>query len=519
LEKYGESRLNRGLSEEDLKDLSFVREISTRDGELWMTDTNFNARTEIIYELVQASMYSWPLIHRIVKKYVSDGMNMTGERLDDIIKQEFELFEYLREPFLRELKIYCKVGYEYCASLYAKFVEAAPAELAEMENNVDLSERANRYLRELAEHRSALRESLDEGNDEQPQIAWWGARLWGSLHTVKSDEDFSTALNPEPWFLDIPANVRKSLMWVRLPDVLRQMHGKVALFGDINPGQFSQGKVGNCWLIAALSSAAEFPSFVRSLFETQEMQENGKYVVRIIDSGQVIQVTVNDLVPCIYTGFVCVPMFAKSHDGSMWALLYEKALAKHKGGYGFLDAGSGSDAFKLFNSQPVARLRKTHGKWTLADQVNSQISEIRKHIESMMTLEYIVTAGIVHRFDEPPPAITGTGLVAMHVYSVLRIAEVRIDGEEAPTMLIKLRNPWGKREWTGDWSDSSDKWKKFDVAEKLNHQPRFDDGIFWMPLEEFLKYFNVIEVSCTILKTTCATPQRKLAATIIQVAP
>jgi calpain-15 len=202
----------------------------------------------------------------------------------------------------------------------------------------------------------------------------------------------------------------------------------------------------------------------------------------------------------------------------MWALLYEKALAKHRGGYGHLDAGSASKAFKLFNSHPVASLLRKNQKWIRSGEVRSEILEMREQIKSFMTLEYILTAAILQLPHEPFPILTGTGLLDMHMYSVLRIAEVRIDGETSPIVLIKVRNPWGKAEWTGDWSDLSDKWWKFDVAEKLKHQPR-NDGIFWMALDEFLKYFNVIDVSCTILKTTCANPQRKLATTIIQVKP
>jgi len=26
--------------------------------------------------------------------------------------------------------------------------------------------------------------------------------------------------------------------------------------------------------------------------------------------------------------------------------------------------------------------------------------------------------------------------------------------------LVCLRNPWGSSEWTGDWSDESEKWNK-----------------------------------------------------------
>ena len=44
------------------------------------------------------------------------------------------------------------------------------------------------------------------------------------------------------------------------------------------------------------------------------------------------------------------------------------------------------------------------------------------------------------------------GLVSGHAYSVIGAFEV-----EGVT-LIKMRNPWGKTEWTGSWSDKWDGW-------------------------------------------------------------
>ena len=41
--------------------------------------------------------------------------------------------------------------------------------------------------------------------------------------------------------------------------------------------------------------------------------------------------------------------------------------------------------------------------------------------------------------------------------------------------LVKLRNPWGKFEWTGDWSDKSPLWPK-----NYSHVLDEDDGCFWM---------------------------------------
>lgn len=36
----------------------------------------------------------------------------------------------------------------------------------------------------------------------------------------------------------------------------------VALFDKIEPNDVAQGKIGNCWLMAAISALAEFPEFI-----------------------------------------------------------------------------------------------------------------------------------------------------------------------------------------------------------------------------------------------------------------
>ena len=56
------------------------------------------------------------------------------------------------------------------------------------------------------------------------------------------------------------------------------------------------------------------------------------------------------------------------------------------------------------------------------------------------------------------------GIYLNHAYSILRVEQNVI-----PAMtLIQIRNPWGNSEWTGDWSDDWDGWKKNpDYVEKL----------------------------------------------------
>ena len=63
---------------------------------------------------------------------------------------------------------------------------------------------------------------------------------------------------------------------------------------------------------------------------------------------------------------------------------------------------------------------------------------------------YAMTAGTSGDVINLP--IEEMGLSPGHAYTVLDLHE--INGEK----VMKLRNPWGNGEYSGDWSDSSKKW-------------------------------------------------------------
>lgn len=48
---------------------------------------------------------------------------------------------------------------------------------------------------------------------------------------------------------------------------------------------------------------------------------------------------------------------------------------------------------------------------------------------------------------------------------------------------MKLRNPWGQGEWTGDWSDNSEKWTPALRAHCGSTVE--DDGFFFIPLQDY----------------------------------
>ena len=47
--------------------------------------------------------------------------------------------------------------------------------------------------------------------------------------------------------------------------------------------------------------------------------------------------------------------------------------------------------------------------------------------------------------------------------------------------LIRVRNPWGEKEWTGAWSDASPEWRSISEREKQQLDLVSDeDGEFWL---------------------------------------
>ncbi|XP_061012224.1 calpain-14 isoform X2 [Dama dama] len=84
------------------------------------------------------------------------------------------------------------------------------------------------------------------------------------------------------------------------------------------------------------------------------------------------------------------------------------------------------------------------------------------------------------------------GLVDGHAYTLTGIWKVTT--RHGPEYLVKLRNPWGKIEWRGDWSDSSSMWDLLSPKEKIMLLRKDDDGEFWMSLRDFKAHFMLLVI-------------------------
>eukprot|EP00826_Nyctotherus_ovalis_P037383 TRINITY_DN3403_c0_g6_i2.p1 TRINITY_DN3403_c0_g6~~TRINITY_DN3403_c0_g6_i2.p1 ORF type:complete len:403 (+),score=51.52 TRINITY_DN3403_c0_g6_i2:116-1324(+) len=109
------------------------------------------------------------------------------------------------------------------------------------------------------------------------------------------------------------------------------------------------------------------------------------------------------------------------------------------------------------------------------------------------------------------------GILSGHAYSMLDLFKIKKDGGKGKSRLIRIRNPWGNKEWNGKWSDGSaqvkqnkerirDHYKqvrkevcftkyhvKMGTIEKWAEDP-IDDGDFFMCYKDWREIFGSMYV-------------------------
>ena len=94
-----------------------------------------------------------------------------------------------------------------------------------------------------------------------------------------------------------------------------------------------------------------------------------------------------------------------------------------------------------------------------------------------------------------------TGLMTSHAYALLDVVYVKNPNHRKKrNRLLRIRNPWGQKEWTGQWGDHSEKLEGnlenvLKELEKLAPDERFDpnndqDGTFLMCFSDWRYYFS-----------------------------
>lgn len=284
------------------------------------------------------------------------------------------------------------------------------------------------------------------------------------------------------------------VQWLRSEDLFNGKKGKL-FSGGITPSDIAQGQLGNCWLLAAIATLAEREGVVESCFVSHDYSPRGKYELTLYDpiQGGRRNIVVDDTLPCDKNG---KPLFTQPNGEELWVLLLEKAFAKYMGNYAALEGGLPVWAMHVMTGDESLHWSFDGSAWKASElrakQENGQIrpafygtgEKISSERMFQLVCEYAdggcaLGAGTKGKDETISQGRgSGGGIVPGHAYSILDCRKI------FEFKLIKLRNPWGSFEWSGDWSDNSEKWNAHPAVksalqgEPQTGQAKGDDGTF-----------------------------------------
>jgi len=310
----------------------------------------------------------------------------------------------------------------------------------------------------------------------------------------------------------------------------------IKFMGDVDPNDISQGGVGDCWLLSAISALAEYDGAIHKLFHKTEdigaMPKDGpnKYTVTLWDlsSWQPVDIVVDESLCSNAEGSGLLGACA-TITGELWICYLEKAVAVHCGGWDKIDGGQCTHAWRLLtgckdqytfrdtgdgygcygafnpNTQEWEQLANSphdgfQGLWPMlwpevggGGDTDLKIScdEMFDRMCAWDDNNFIMSCGTTAGSDTEDTE----GIVDGHAYTILDCVD-NAGGTEFD--MVKVRNPWGKGEFkSGRWDDDGPGWDEYPQVKEALKPVVADDGVFWVDKQEFFQFFHTIYLCAT----------------------
>lgn len=165
-----------------------------------------------------------------------------------------------------------------------------------------------------------------------------------------------------------------------------------------------------------------------------------------------------------------------SDENETWLPLLEKAYAKAHGDFASIDGGFTGEAIEDLTGGVTTEIYSTD----ILDKDafwRDELMQVGKQF-----LFGCATGFYSNWLDTSNEPRERDGIAEGHAYSIMDAKEIK--GHR----LLKVRNPWGRKEWTGKWSDGSSEWTA-EWMQLLDHKFG-NDGIFWISYEDLLKNYQ-----------------------------
>ena len=151
--------------------------------------------------------------------------------------------------------------------------------------------------------------------------------------------------------------------WVRPTQLVKNT--RPSLWGDkgVLPASVVQGKLGDCWFLAAAAALAEYPERVKKIFYNKVYSSKGIFMVKLWRKGRYTRLIVDDRIPIRWDvdwepsseddySRILVNSSPSSNKG-WWLVILEKAYAKFYVNYSNLEGGMPVQSFRDLTGMPV----------------------------------------------------------------------------------------------------------------------------------------------------------------------
>jgi hypothetical protein len=174
----------------------------------------------------------------------------------------------------------------------------------------------------------------------------------------------------------------------------------------------------------------------------------------------------------------------------MWPSILEKAYARFYGSYSSIDGGQSHYALADLTGGLA-------DKWSLEEMKEEIASGVLwAKLQKLIENKHLVACGSHSGSDTTR---NKDGIVLGHAFSVLDAKDAN-DGRGNALQMVKVRNPHGKSEWTGRYSDSDTARWTARLKKEMQHDPSDsgDDGTWCMLWEDFVASFRTVYI-CRLL--------------------
>ena len=261
--------------------------------------------------------------------------------------------------------------------------------------------------------------------------------------------------------------------WKRASEIFPEPH----LFeGELNTKKVINGRVGIPYFLSSISAMCDYPGLIEKIFLTKDYNPNGSYSLLLFIDGEYQIVYLDDYFPCLKG--TNIPYFTKPNNFALWPMLLEKAWAKVNGSYSNCLSGWPSDLFRALTGFCCENLPHK-------EENSERIFNIIKKAKEKNAI--ICSSS---RNDEE---IIDVGLIGGTTYTLLSADEVE-DDKNRKVCLLKLRNDFGKTEWSGDWSENSVYWNDNIKNQIPTEKMELKQGEFFIGLKDFMRYFSRTDI-------------------------